>query len=113
MARFMKKVGTQPLRYQFDLAIDKVELNVPYEVKLIIIMKRGKLSFAFNPSGVGPKRLETKGAPAIGGGKQNATFDETLSMLGTLYKNKTTGEFQERSVSATTEMWNKMSDWEI
>ena len=49
---------------------------------------------------IGPKRQETKGKLKIG--KEVGTVDfggETLSMLGTIYKNKAQGTFVERNVS--------------
>ncbi len=50
----------------------------------------------------GPKRQETKKRPKIGGAElpQLANFEgETLSMLGTIYKNKAQGNFVERNAN--------------
>ena len=50
----------------------------------------------------GPKRPETKERPKIGGAElpQIADFEgETLSMLGTIYKNKAQGNFVERNAN--------------
>ena len=41
MAKFAKKLGTLPQRYQFDLSIKDVFIRVPYEVKVIVLFKRG------------------------------------------------------------------------
>lgn len=57
-----------------------------------------KLSIIFS----GPKRQETKKRPKIGGAElpQIADFEgETLSMLGTIYKNKAQGNFVERNAN--------------
>ncbi len=51
---------------------------------------------------LGPKRQETKKRPKIGGAElpQIADFDgETLSMIGTIYKNKAQGNFIERNAN--------------
>ena len=53
---------------------------------------------------LGPKRQETKGKMRIG--KEVASVDfggETLSMLGTIYKNKAQGTYVERNVSTNRE----------
>ena len=42
MARFVKKLGTLPSRYMFEMTLHKVELHVPYEVSVSVILKRGK-----------------------------------------------------------------------
>lgn len=42
MARFVKKLGTIPSRYMFEMTLHKVELHVPYEVSVSVILKRGK-----------------------------------------------------------------------
>ena len=47
---------------------------------------------------LGPKLLETKLKPQIGENVKIAEFNETLSMLATVYKNKQTGAFVERNV---------------
>jgi hypothetical protein len=46
----------------------------------------------------GPKRLETKNKPQISKENPIVPFNETLSMLATLYKDKKDGKFAERSV---------------
>jgi hypothetical protein len=45
MARFVKKLGTVPMRYQFDVTIFQVTVNVPYTVNTIIALKRGNQYF--------------------------------------------------------------------
>ena len=42
MARFAKKLGTIPARYMFEMTLHKVELHVPYDVQVSVILKRGK-----------------------------------------------------------------------
>ena len=41
MAKFAKKLGTLPQRYQFDLTLFECCLRVPYEVNVIGVWKRG------------------------------------------------------------------------
>lgn len=43
MARFVKKLGTLPSRFMFEMTLHKVELHVPYDVQVSVILKRGKL----------------------------------------------------------------------
>lgn len=45
MARFAKKIGTLPARYMFEMTLHSVELHVPYDVEVTVVLKRGK-SFA-------------------------------------------------------------------
>ena len=72
----------------FDLELHEVNLRVPYEVAVGVVLKRG------------PKRLESKSEPVICKGVPKADFkDEKLSMLSTVYKDKATGALQERIVS--------------
>lgn len=47
MARFAKKIGALPSRYQFDLFISHVTINVPYDVNVITVMKRGKFQIFY------------------------------------------------------------------
>jgi hypothetical protein len=42
MAKFAKKLGTVPQRYQFDISIFDVFIRVPYEVNVIAVFSRGK-----------------------------------------------------------------------
>ena len=42
MARFAKKIGTLPARYMFEMTLHSVELNVPYDVEVGVVLKRGK-----------------------------------------------------------------------
>ena len=45
---------------------------------------------------LGPKRTETKSKPQIGGGISTVEFNETLSIVGTIHKNKATGVYVEK-----------------
>ena len=56
MARFVKNAQTQPMKYMFELALHKIELHVPYEVQVVVVLKRGS------------KRLETQRVVKIGSG---------------------------------------------
>ena len=68
MARFAKKLGSQPMRYMFEVTLHRVTLHVPYDVSVSVVLKRGKfdsLKFSFRSTKtnlyflVGPKRLES------------------------------------------------------
>ena len=75
MARFVKKLGQQQLRYQFDLTIHEVCMQVPYEVSVSVVWKKDN------------KRLETKGSPMLGKEKLSADFGgEKMSMISSLFK---------------------------
>jgi hypothetical protein len=75
------------MRYQFDLTINRVTLQVPFDCGLLVTFARG------------PKRQETKTKARLSPMNSVAEFGETLSMLGTIYKNKAQGTFTERKVS--------------
>ena len=45
MARFVKQANNISMRYQFDLEIEWVEVNIEMEVQVIVIWKRGKFRF--------------------------------------------------------------------
>ena len=40
MARFVKKLGTQQMRYQFDIELHEVAMTIPYEVTVQIVWKK-------------------------------------------------------------------------
>jgi hypothetical protein len=40
MARFVKKLGTQQMRYQFDLHLHEISIKIPYEVSLQLVWKK-------------------------------------------------------------------------
>lgn len=42
MARFVKKLGAQQMRFQFDIELHSISLTVPYACKLQIVWKKGK-----------------------------------------------------------------------
>jgi len=64
----------------FDMTLHEVNLRVPYEVAVVVVLKRG------------PKRLESKTEPQVSKGDPRADFkDEKLPMLSTVYKDKATG----------------------
>ena len=65
---------------------------------MIAVFSRGKYSVVILHN-IGPKRLETKTRPKIEKGQTGVTFNETLSILTTLYKDIKKGSFQERSVN--------------
>ena len=81
--RFMKKLGTQQLRYQFDLSLHEIQMSIPYTVSVCVVLKKDQ------------KRTESKKNPLIGGKGPNgssvnkASFDgETLSMISTVSRDK-------------------------
>ena len=56
MARFVNKVNTQQMRYMFEMTLHRVELHVPYDVQVGVVLKRGS------------KRLESKADAQVGKG---------------------------------------------
>lgn len=67
------------MKYMFEMALHQIELHVPYEVQVILVLKRGS------------KRLETQKVVKVGSGQPIANFnDEKLTMLCTVHKDKTT-----------------------
>ena len=88
MAKFLKVSQTQPMKYMFEITLHKVELHVPYEVKVIVVMKRGS------------RRLQSAKDVSIGTGHPVADFgDEKMTMMTTVYKDKATKKMQDRVVS--------------
>jgi hypothetical protein len=87
MARFVKKLGTQQMRYQFDILLHEMQMSIPYEVTVQIVWKKDQ------------KRLETKLNPSLGkDGCNKCTFlGEKMSMISTLYKDKQKGSFTEKT----------------
>lgn len=78
MARFVKKLGQQTLRYQFDLELHEISMNIPYTVGLQVVWKKDQ------------KRVESKNHPLIGGKEvTKASFNgEVLSMISTIARGK-------------------------
>ena len=61
------------MRYMFKVTLHKVELHVPYDVQVIVVLKRGH------------RRLETTGQAMIGSGSPIADFkDEEMTMMTTV-----------------------------
>eukprot|EP00347_Sterkiella_histriomuscorum_P004482 403360298 len=87
MAQFRKKIGTVALRYMFELTILNVSMDLPYLVNLSVIFKKG------------PKRLETKQKPQIGEQIKKVEFNEALTMVSSINKNKQTGAFVEKNAN--------------
>ena len=88
MARFVKKAQTLPMKYMFEMTVHEISLHVPYEVQVIVVLKRGS------------RRLETQKVVKIGSGQPIADFqDEKLTMMTTLYKDKGSKTVQDRVVS--------------
>ena len=86
MARFVKKLGNQCMKYMFEMTLISVDLRVPYEVDVQVVLKRG------------PKRLESKSNPEINRNCSVADFhNEKITMLSSIYKDKAKGTLQERS----------------
>lgn len=74
----MKKLGTQKMRYQYDIELYEINMKIPYEVGLQIVWKKDE------------KRLESKKNPRLGvGGSKCVSFEgEKLSMISHIYKDK-------------------------
>lgn len=92
MARFVKKLGTQQLRYQFDLTIFQIKMSVPYTVSVQLVWKKDQ------------KRVETKSNPVIGGKSKDGSKveigdfqGEVISLISSLYRDKNaTNKFTEK-----------------
>lgn len=86
MSRFMKKLGTQKMRYQYDIELYEITMKIPYEVGIQIVWKKDE------------KRLESKKNPRLGvGGANSVSFEgEKLSMISHIYKDKQKGSFTEK-----------------
>jgi len=91
MARFVKNAQTQPLKYMFEMTVHSVELHVPYDVQVILVLKRGS------------RRLETQKVVSIGSGQPLGDFgDEKMTMMTTVYRHKESKKLQDRVVSRAT-----------
>jgi hypothetical protein len=87
MARFVKKLGTAALRYMFEMTLHTVDLRVPQnmEVQVGVVLRRGN------------KRMESKLEPVITKDNPVANFkNEKLTIVCSVYKDKATGQVQER-----------------
>ena len=77
MARFVKSAQTQPMKYMFEMTLHEISLHVPYEMAVIVVLKRGS------------RRLETQKVVTLDQGRPVANFeDEKLTMMTTVYKDK-------------------------
>ena len=84
----MKNAQSQPMKYMFEMTLHAVQLHVPYDVQVIVVLKRGS------------RRLETQKVVSIGSGQPLASFcDEKLTMMTTVYKHKDSRKLQDRIVS--------------
>jgi len=88
MAKFVKKAQTLPMKYMFEFTLHQVEIHVPYDVQVTVVLKRGS------------RRLETVKDVRVGKGQPIAAFeDEKMTMMTTVYKDRTTKKMQDRVVS--------------
>lgn len=89
MARFVKSAQTHPMKYMFEMTLHEINLHVPYEVQVIVVLKRGS------------RRLETQKVVNISSGSPIADYgDEKLTMMTTVYKEKGNNKkIQDRLVS--------------
>ena len=107
MSRFAKKLGAQQMRYQFDVILHQVCMNIPYEVVVQVVWKKGKskyctkLNFNLSPlfKNIDQKRLESKSSPSLGAnGSTACNFDgEIMSMISSVMKDKKDGKFTEKT----------------
>ena len=78
------------MKYMFEMTLHEVKMHVPYDVQVIVVLKRGS------------RRLESQKQVTIGSGRPNGDFaDEKLAMMTTVYKDRATQQFQDRVVSVT------------
>ena len=77
------------MKYMFELTLHHVEMHVPYDVQVTVVLKRGS------------RRLETQKDVRVGKGQPIANFeDEKMPMMTTIYKDKATKKLQDRVVSS-------------
>ena len=76
------------MKYMFEVTLHHVEMHVPYDVQVTVVLKRGS------------RRLETQKDVRVGKGQPIANFeDEKMTMMTTIYKDKATKKLQDRVVS--------------
>ena len=76
------------MKYMFGVTLHKVELKVPYDVDVKVLLKRGG------------KRAESQGQVTIGKGQSTADFqNEKLTVADRVYKDKATKKFQDKLVN--------------
>ena len=76
------------MKYMFGVTLHKVELKVPYDVDVKVLMKRGG------------KRAESQGQVTIGKDQSTADFkNEELTVADRVYKDKATKKFQDKLVN--------------
>lgn len=72
----------------FQMTLHKLELHVPYDVSVIVVLKQGS------------RRLESETQAAVGKGQPIADFkDEKLMIVNRVKKDKATKKFLDREVS--------------
>ena len=61
MARFFKRLGTKPYKYNVEIEFDKLSINITQKCSVGILCKRGKLKKTLKYiSKKGPKKYESK-----------------------------------------------------
>ena len=76
------------MKYMFEVTLHHVEMHVPYDVQVTVVLKRGS------------RRLETQKDVRVGKGQPVANFeDEKMTMMTTIYKDKASKKLQDRVVS--------------
>jgi len=89
MSKLLKRVGKKTIKFQIDVRVEKVDVNIKFPCQLFIIWKRG------------PRNRETKKVD-MDLNTGSATFNEDLSLTATLFQDTKTKKFQEKKSTFTT-----------
>ena len=47
MAKFLKRIGTKKIIYEYEIHVEKIEIRLPQPCQLSVLMKRGSYPFVF------------------------------------------------------------------
>lgn len=73
-------------KFQFDVVVEKIELQVSFSCQVSVIWKRGN------------NKIETKAKPTLDVSTNQAAFNEKLTMFSNMYFNEKIKSFHEKKV---------------
>jgi chromosome segregation ATPase len=95
MSKFIKRLGTKKHQFSFDITVHYIQVTINVPVRIGVVWKRSKLY-------VDKKRIETKNKYALSPSIGNTDINETLTMVNTLYQEKT-GVYQKKNAVLTVQ----------
>lgn len=100
MAKFLKRIGTKKIIYEYEIQVEKIEIRLPQPCQLSVLMKRGLLPnpFSFNFFFAGHRKAETMRKLNYDPKKGFVLAEEALLMKASLFLNLKNNKYLDKIV---------------